>query len=160
MAARPLRAAAFPMRAARARLQPVLSPRLNKALADAAAAEAPLRPRRTRILPPLLEGDIFSSLFEGPTAWKVGACSGDDKTARCAVALHAARTPGQKPVSLDRHADAGATRGGWKVDDIAYDASFAFGNTGTLSEMLKMVLQRSAVTFGRLQRISCAKGNS
>jgi hypothetical protein len=24
------------------------------------------------------------------------------------------------------------------VDDIAYDANFAFGNTGTLSEMLKM----------------------
>ena len=33
--------------------------------------------------------------------------------------------------------------GGWKVDDIAYDANFAFGNTGTLSDMLKMTLHEA-----------------
>ena len=29
---------------------------------------------------------------------------------------------------------------GWKVDDVAYDAGFAFGNTGQLSGMLQMVI--------------------
>jgi len=29
---------------------------------------------------------------------------------------------------------------GWKVDDVIYDAGFAFGNTGRLSAMLQMVI--------------------
>ena len=29
---------------------------------------------------------------------------------------------------------------GWKVDDVIYDAGFAFGNTGRLSAMLRMVV--------------------
>ena len=38
--------------------------------------------------------------------------------------------PGQKPVSwIDVLVL--SNEGGWKVDDITYDANFAFGNTGT-----------------------------
>ena len=126
--------------AGRARFQPLLTPRLNKALADAAAAEIRFK-ARNKISPPLMEGDIFSSLFEGPTAWKVGACLGDARVQRCTVAL-SRQDPGQKPVAWTdtlvlAYAD------GWKVDDIAYDANFAFGNTGALSEMLKMVLSEA-----------------
>ena len=29
---------------------------------------------------------------------------------------------------------------GWKVDDVLYDAGFAFGNTGRLTSMLQMVI--------------------
>ena len=86
--------------------------------------------------PPLIEGDIFSSLFEGPTAWKVVACNGDNKTARCNVSL-THQDAGQKPVSWTDTLVL-ANENGWKVDDVAYDANFAFGNTGTLNEMLKM----------------------
>src|SRR2546423_5482889 len=57
----------------RLRLQPVLSPRLNKQLAAAAVAQARLTAKAKNAVPPMLEGDIFSSLFEGATAWKVGA---------------------------------------------------------------------------------------
>ena len=32
------------------------------------------------------------------------------------------------------------TPAGWKVDDVIYDAGFAFGNTGKLSDMLAMVV--------------------
>jgi len=125
----------IPDATARVRLAPVLSPRLDKALADASAAEVRFK-AKNRDAPPLIEGDIFSSLFEGPTAFKVGVCRGDDKTARCAIAL-THQDPGQKPVSwIDTLVL--VNQGGWKVDDIAYDANFAFGNTGTLGEMLKM----------------------
>jgi hypothetical protein len=34
-----------------------------------------------------------------------------------------------------------AEQGGWRVDDIAYGAGFAFGNTGRLSETLKSVMR-------------------
>jgi hypothetical protein len=93
----------------------------------------------------MLEGDIFSSLFEGATGWKVGACQGDATAARCPVTLtHTPMVlPGQKaekPVNWTDTVTVVATPQGWKVDDIAYDAGFAFGNTGRLSGMLQMVI--------------------
>ena len=138
--ARALSGGGIPDAAARARFQPLLTPRLGKALTDAAAAEARFA-AKNKASPPLIEGDIFSSLFEGPTAFKLGACRGDDKIQRCAVAL-TRQDPGQKPVSWTDTLVL-ANSGGWKVDDIVYDANFAFGNTGTLSEMLKMVLSEA-----------------
>jgi hypothetical protein len=131
----------IPDAAARIRYAPLLSPRLNKALADAAAAEARFK-TRNKDSAPLIEGDIFSSLFEGPGTWKVGACHGDANTQRCAIAL-TRQDPGQKPVAWTDTLILANSGGGWKVDDIAYDANFAFGNTGSLSEMLKMVLSEA-----------------
>ncbi len=125
----------IPGAAGRAKLAALLTSRLNKELNDAAAAQARFM-ARNKDSPPLIEGDIFSSLFEGPTAWKVGACSGDAKTARCSVSL-TRQDPGQKPASWTDTLLL-SNQGGWKVDDLAYDANFAFGNTGTLDEMLKM----------------------
>ena len=122
----------------------MLSPRLNKQLSQAAAAQARLTVRVKNAVPPVLEGDIFSSLFEGATAWKVGACQQDGKTARCPVALMHVETaqPGakpQKPANWNDTLVLVDTSAGWKVDDVVYDAGFAFGNTGQLSDMLAMV---------------------
>ena len=130
----------IPDAAARARDAPLFTPRLNKALADAATAQARFM-AKNKDSPPLIEGDIFSSLFEGPTAWKTGACSGDAKIARCSISL-TRQDPGQKLVSWTDTLVL-SNQGGWKVDDLVYDANFAFGNTGTLSEMLKMVLSEA-----------------
>ena len=132
----------------RLRLQPYLSPRLNKQLADAASAQARLTAKVRNAVPPVLEGDIFSSLFEGATAWKVGACQqggpANAITARCSVALSYAPPPGAgakaRPANWTDTVVLAATPQGWKVDDVVYDAGFAFGNTGRLSEMLGMVI--------------------
>jgi hypothetical protein len=129
----------------RLRYTPVLSPRLNKQLADAAAAQARLTAKVRNAVPPMLEGDIFSSLFEGATAWKVGACQGDAKTARCPVVLSYAppatpNTKAPKPANWNDTVVVVNTPQGWKVDDVIYDAGFAFGNTGRLSGMLQMVV--------------------
>ena len=129
----------------RLRYTPVLSPRLNKQLADAAAAQARLTAKVRNAVPPMLEGDIFSSLFEGATAWKVGACQSDAKSARCPVVLSYAPpvTPNAKapkPANWNDTVVVVNTPQGWKVDDVIYDAGFAFGNTGRLSGMLQMVV--------------------
>jgi hypothetical protein len=129
----------------RLRYTPVLSPRLNKQLADAAAAQARLTVKVRNAVPPMLEGDIFSSLFEGATAWKIGACQSDAKTARCPVVLSYAppATPNakaSKPANWNDTVVVVNTPQGWKVDDVIYDAGFAFGNTGRLSGMLQMVV--------------------
>lgn len=140
VAARPTSGGGIPDAAARARYAPLLTARLNSQLAAAAAAEARFRARHKNS-PPLIEGDIFSSLFEGPTAWKTGTCKGSATMARCAITLTRA-DPGQKPVSWTDTLVL-EYNGGWKVDDIAYDANFAFGNTGTLREMLQMAQAQS-----------------
>jgi hypothetical protein len=129
----------------RLRYTPVLSPRLNKQLADAAAAQARLTARVRNAVPPMLEGDIFSSLFEGATTWKVGSCQGDAQLARCVVALSYVPPPAQtakppKPANWSDTVIVAHTPQGWKVDDVVYDAGFAFGNTGRLSDMLQMVV--------------------
>jgi hypothetical protein len=129
----------------RLRYTPVLSPRLNKQLADAAAAQARLTAKVRNAVPPMLEGDIFSSLFEGATAWKIGACQSDAKMARCTVALiytppPAPNAKAPKPANWNDTVVVVNTPQGWKVDDVIYDAGFAFGNTGRLSGMLQMVV--------------------
>lgn len=133
----------------RLRYSAVVSPRLNKQLMDAAAAQRRLSAKMKNVVPPMLEGDIFSSLFEGATGWKVGACQvsnqGDGKAARCTVALSYAPPPGAggkavKPANWNDTLVLAHTPQGWKVDDVVYDAGFAFGNTGRLSGMLQMVI--------------------
>jgi len=135
----------IPDAATRLRFSAVLSPRLNRQLADAAAAQARLTAKVKNAVPPMLEGDIFSSLFEGATGWKVGACQSDGNTARCPVALtHVSPAiPDRAPVKPPQWNDMVLLTngpGGWKVDDVIYDAGFAFGNTGRLSSMLRMVI--------------------
>lgn len=135
-------AGGIPDATGRLRYSPVLSPRLNKQLAAAAAAQARLTAKVRNAVPPMLEGDIFSSLFEGATAWKIGACQGDAKTARCPVALTYTPPPAPKakPANWNDTLLLVNTQQGWKVDDVIYDAGFAFGNTGRLSGMLQMVV--------------------
>jgi hypothetical protein len=127
--------AGIPEPGARAQLAPLLTPRLAQALAGAASAQTRFLAKH-KGAPPLLEGDIFSSLFEGPTAWKVGSCSGNASTARCSIAM-TRQDPG-KPAVTWTDTLVLANQGGWKVDDLVYDANFSLGNTGTLGQMLKM----------------------
>lgn len=141
---------AIPDATGRLRYAAVLTPRLNKLLNDAAAAQARISARvkaggPKSALPPMqLEGDIFSSLFDGATGWKPGPCLGDAKVQRCSVLLsHVGKQPTEKPVNWVDTLVMVNTAAGWKVDDVVYDANFAFGNTGKLSDMLQMVVSQN-----------------
>ena len=144
------RSGGLPEGVARGRYLPLLSPRLAGLLNDATAAQVRFH-ARIKNAPPLLEGDIFSSQFEGFQTYKVGACTGNAKAGRCSVALHyqsPALPPGSsakaqkdnQPVDWTDDILLVKTGTGWKVDDIAYKGAFAFGNTGLLSQTLKMVI--------------------
>lgn len=134
----------------RLRYSGVLSPDLNKLLNQAAVAQSRTAARVKASGPkaavmPMFQGDIFTSLFEGATDWQVGECRGDDKAARCPIALTHVDPPvkGKPPAKPANWRDVVLvvhTPAGWKVDDIIYDAGFAFGNTGRLTDMLKMVV--------------------
>jgi hypothetical protein len=131
----------IPDAGARARLQPYFSPALNALLADAAAAQARFS-AKIKDSPPLLEGDLFSSMFEGATQSKLQACSVSGNQARCPVAFtHGGQ--GGKAIDWTDTLLLVNTPGGWRVDDIAYGGGFQFGNTGRLSDTLKTVTREA-----------------
>lgn len=126
---------------ARARLQPFLSPALNTLLASAASAQARFS-AKIKDAPPLLEGDLFTSLFEGASQSKLQACAVSGNQARCPVAFLHAAANGKSANWTDTLLLVN-TQQGWRVDDIAYGGGFQFGNTGRLSDTLKTAISEA-----------------
>ncbi|MDE1938101.1 MAG: DUF3828 domain-containing protein [Alphaproteobacteria bacterium] len=128
----------IPSEAHLAELAPYISPALHQLLVDGSAAELKFN-KANKDSPPLVEGDLFSSMFEGTTSYKVGACKSDAKKASCPVDL----------VYDDKHDPAARwtdtvylvmTPGGWRVDDIGYGGNWDFANKGRLSATLQQVI--------------------
>jgi hypothetical protein len=125
----------IPSAADRAKYAPFLSPALETLLGEAGAAEARFS-KANKDSPPLLEGDLFTSMFEGATTVEVGACEGDDAKGRCSVRLEY-DDKSAKPTIWNDTVFVVNTPAGWRVDDIGYGGSWAFGNKGRLTELLK-----------------------
>jgi len=125
----------IPSAADRAKYAPFLSPALETLLSEAEAAETRFS-KANKDSPPLLEGDLFTSMFEGATSVAVGTCSGDGVRGRCSVKLEY-DDPTEKSTIWNDTVFLVNTPTGWRVDDIAYGGSWAFGNKGRLTELLK-----------------------
>ena len=128
----------------RAKLAPYITPALDKLLADADKAEGIHAKKTKNEEPPLVEGDLFSSTFEGVSTYKVGACETKGDAATCAVALTYS-DPGDKSTSkwTDKLLLVRAN-GAWKVDDIAYGGTWDFGNKGKMTDTLKAVIKEGS----------------
>lgn len=149
------RAAGIPAPSAQARLQPLLSGRLARLIAEAASAQARFR-ARVPFAPPLLEGDLFSSALEGPTGFRAGGCTGTPAAQRCRIEFTRPSVPNPRgPSQALAQALAQPTNwnddlllvnegGVWKVDDVDYRGGFAYGNTGLLSQSLAMVIRSAS----------------
>ena len=142
-----LRPSGAPTDTQRLILAPLLSAELTGLLQRADAARTAARAAAPTEKPPFTDGDLFSSLFEGPTAFAVGK------------AVSAAAAPGgrlgdlQVPVDL-RHTIDPAAGGGepaiWTdtvllreengrfvVADIAFGGGWDFANKGTMVASLR-----------------------
>lgn len=128
-----------PDAAGRKNFAPYISPALEKLLSDAAAAEETFAASTKGQSPPLIEGDLFTSMFEGATAFKIGACKSQGQKGTCAAAL-TYTSPNEKPVTWTDTVYLVQTDAGWRVDDIGYGGTWAFGNKGRLSETLKFAI--------------------
>ncbi len=129
----------------RDRLRTVISPDLDSLIAQAAEAERRHTERTQNSEPPYLQGDIFSSLFEGPTAYEVGTCEQRDENgdalARCDVLLvHEADEPVQWTDRAILVANGGPEDRRWLVDDIQYGGDWDFAMKGSLKASLKAVI--------------------
>ncbi|MFA6957906.1 MAG: hypothetical protein WC538_18725 [Thermoanaerobaculia bacterium] len=117
-------------------LRPLISESLANLLADARMEQAEFSRENPYEKPPWIEGDLFSSLFEGPTRFTAG--KGVVKGNRATVTVSfgddsAGETPFEwkDDVLLVLNAD-----GDWVIDDIVYRGDWDFASKGTLSDAL------------------------
>jgi len=121
-----------------AKYEPFISPALDSLLKQAGDAETRFA-KANKDSPPLVEGDLFSSLFEGASSVAIGACEGDGGHGRCKVNLSYTE-PGKAPFVWTDTVFLVNTPAGWRVDDIAFGGTWDFGNKGSLSETLRQVI--------------------
>ena len=128
----------------RATYAPFVSPALDTLLADGDKAEDRFA-KANKDSPPLIEGDLFTSNFEGATAYELGPCAASGAKGSCKVALTddpgKTGNPKDKPFSWTDTVYLVETPSGWRVDDIGYGGAWAFGNKGRMSDTLKSTIR-------------------
>lgn len=131
----------IPDTAGRAKYAPFISTSLDKLLADANAAEIKFN-KANKASPPLIEGDLFTSMFEGATSYKVGACKLSGAQASCAVDL-VYDDRKDSPIRWTDTVYMTKTKADWRVDDILYGGNWEYANKGRLGVTLRQVIADS-----------------
>ena len=126
------------------KLRPYLSDSLVALFRDADAAETAYRKRTNNEQPPLVEGDLFTSLFEGASAFEVLPAKVKGDRASCLVRF-SYQDP--NPKYSTRWRDRvflvkGAS--GWAIDDIEYMGDWQFMHKGRLRDLLAQVIKDGA----------------
>lgn len=131
----------------RAKYAPFLSPALEDLLKRGDQAEDKFA-KANKDSPPLIEGDLFTSNFEGATAFKLGACTATAKAGQCKVSLTydpgKTSNPKDKPFTWTDTVYLVDTQQGWRVEDIGYGGTWDFGNKGLMSKTLKDAISNAA----------------
>jgi hypothetical protein len=116
-------------------LTPWLGEELERLLVQARAVHDLERERAPGEKPPFNDGDLFSSLFEGPTAFDVGPARADGRTWLVPVMFtHGA--PGGSTDWTDTVIVANEA-GGWVVVDLIYGGDWDFAIQGRLVANLR-----------------------
>jgi hypothetical protein len=122
-------------------LEPLLSADFALVIRRAQEVQARFRREFPEDKPPWIEGDFFSSLFEGPTGFTVGK-----------PALEGAGTRARVPVAMEHAADGTTTRwtdtfllvrerGAWRLDDVEFGGTWDFAARGSLKDALRESLE-------------------
>lgn len=133
----------------RTELRSVISPDLDSLIAQAAEAERRHTERVNNEEPPYLQGDIFSSLFEGPTGYEVGPCEEREEkgevSMRCDVMLvHDGEEPVQWTDRVVLVASGTPEDRRWLVDNILYGGDWDFAPKGSLKQVLRGVIEQES----------------
>ena len=117
-------------------LSKLITPELRQLLLDANSAEKCHAQRVHDTEPPLLEGDLFTSLFEGATDGKIAAVRVNGSTAEVDVEWIYDVEGEQTLVWQDRFYLA-SRKGVWLIDDIEHLGKWEFAYHGKISELLR-----------------------
>lgn len=117
--------------------RPYLSERLIAQLEKARGVRDRAIVQRPDEKPPFVEGDLFSSLFEGPSGFSIGKPIRQDDDHQRVPVVFSNVVPGQPPERWTDFADMVHEDSGWKLDDLEYGGQWEFASRGRLSEALQ-----------------------
>lgn len=120
-----------------AKLSPFLTPGLVSLLTEADITEQKYKEETKGEVPPLVEGDVFTSLFEGADAFQVGKCKEKDNSAECEVGFSNTNPGDGKTFKWKDEVLLEKTDKGWLISDVNYKGDWDFAVKGTLTGMLK-----------------------
>ncbi len=126
-----------------AQFRPYLSQALMRDLQRGRQAEQRYQKVQGGAVPPLIEGDLFTSLFEGASGFSIISCAPRGETASCEVEF---RALDPKDRSLFKWKDKiylVRELRRWVVDDIEYLGSWPFMHKGRLKTVLAEAIKDS-----------------
>ena len=130
----------------RARLAPHLSAQLQELLRGAEEAERSYAKATRGQVPPLVEGDLFTSSFEGADAFRVVSCQSKEDQGGCMVELTSIDPKDKSSFRWQDKVYLVKGPHGWVVDDIEYLGNWQFMHKGRLQARLKGVIERGKKT--------------
>ena len=116
-------------------MAPLLSRGLQDAIGRARREQDKYRTEHPGDKPPWVEGDLFSSLFEGATAYEIGPVDLKEDHADVAVTLHF-EDAGNRSVSWTDRLVLVRENEHWVVEDLEYGGNWDFANHGSLRQSL------------------------
>ncbi len=122
------------------RLKPVVSKDLFSLLTRAGRAEAYYKKKTKGESPPLVEGDLFTSLFEGASGYEVKQCDTRGVSAECIVELRYVDPNDKSVVSWTDKVFLVREGRRMVVDDIEYLGTWEFMHKGRLKDLLRQVI--------------------
>ncbi|HWH77872.1 MAG TPA: DUF3828 domain-containing protein [Candidatus Binatus sp.] len=125
-----------------AKLNPYLSSSLRQQLKHALMAEQRYAIKNRNEVPPLVESDLFSSLFEGASGFKIASCELQEKAGACLVDFTYGGADKKTMRWHDRVYLIREPRG-WMIDDVEYLGDWQFMHKGRLTTLLKEVIAES-----------------
>jgi len=121
------------------KFKPYISVSLGKVLKEANQAEQKYHKTTKGEVPPLVGGDLFTSLFEGANSYKVLSC--DAKTSSCMVQLNYSEQNNSSPVIWKDAVHLTQESQGWRIDDIEFLGTWEFMHKGRLRDLLRSVIK-------------------
>lgn len=123
------------------KFQPYISVELGGLLKQAANAEQVYYKATKGEVPPLVEGDLFTSLFEGASNFDILSCENKEATGSCSVQFTYIDPSDRSSHQWKDKAFVVKEPGGWRVDDIGYGGDWEFMHKGRMRDVLKQVIK-------------------
>lgn len=127
-----------------AQYKPYITPELAALLKSADDAEIKYKEETKGEVPPLVEGDVFTSLFEGADTFKVLSCEEKGESATCLLEFRNTNPGDGKTFTWKDGVTLVKGKSGWLVSDIEYKGDWDFAVKGNLTGMLKGVIKEGA----------------
>jgi len=123
-----------------AQYKPYITPELAGLLKSADDVEIKYKEETKGEVPPLVEGDIFTSLFEGADSFKVLSCDEKGGSASCLLEFKNTNPGDGKTFTWKDGVMLTKGKSGWLVSDVEYKGGWDFAVKGKLSDMLKSII--------------------